>query len=180
MVSGSAVARDFDGGCAGEGWRGLGGAEGQSECGGAVAVAIGGVGGAKGDLAGRCDDFLNTVEILADSVVGRDEEGASFERSAEVGEEFVFKGRCEMAEFDAAGRGQIFRSKAMGVFRAEMRAAEFVREEIAEANAGTCVVETGATDAGETRAKKFELGGGGEAIEDENLTSEEEPLSIEH
>ena len=61
----------------------------------------------------------------------------------------------------------------MGVFRAEMRAAEFVREEIAEADAGACVIETGATDAGETRTKNFELGGSGHILKAQDLASEE-------
>jgi hypothetical protein len=68
----------------------------------------------------------------------------------------------------------------MGVFRAEMKVTEFMSEEIAEADAGTCVVDASATDTSETRTKNFELGGGGEAIEDKNLSGEENPLSIEH
>src|SRR3954469_6924615 len=80
-----------------------GGSQGEGQGGAAVGMAVPGLGGAVGDLAGGGDDAVDGVEVFADFAGNGDEDFLFLERGAEAGEEFAFQLRRELAEFDFAG-----------------------------------------------------------------------------
>lgn len=119
-----------------------------------VGVAVGGGNRAIADLAILADDPLDGVEIFTNF--------AFLQGGAESGEEFGFKRGGELAEFDFAvfvARGAPF--------------TEFAGEVIAEADACTGVVGTDQATALKARAENFDLFGGGEVLDGENLSGDE-------
>jgi hypothetical protein len=90
------------------------------------------------------------MEVLADVAGDGDEEFAGFEGGGEAREEFSFEGAGEGAEFDAMWT-------------------EFAVKEIAQADAGTGIVEADATAEFEARAEDFELFRGRKVFEAEDL-----------
>jgi hypothetical protein len=125
----------------------------QSERGGAVAMAIGGAGGAVADRAGVGDDAVNGMEVFADLGGFGDEDAAALEGGAEFDEDFFLERGSESAEFDFA--------------------AEFLDERVAEADASAGVIDTDFARELDARAECFDLGGSGGAAEDEDFASEE-------
>jgi hypothetical protein len=81
-----------------------GGAKGQGQSGGAVAMAIGAVRRAIGDLTRLGDGALDGVQIFADFPADRNAQEALFERGAEAREEFGFQGGGELAELQTGLR----------------------------------------------------------------------------
>src|SRR5688572_14276341 len=92
-------------------WRILRGAQGQSKGGAAVAVAVGGVSGAVGDVASRGHEPVDAVKVIADRRVARDEDTTAFEGRPQCGEKLVLEGIGELAEFNSAiigvGRSEV-------------------------------------------------------------------------
>ena len=133
-------------------------------------MAIGGVGRAVADLPVAAHETLDAMEIFADGAAVGNSHPAAFERGAERREEFLLERGGEMAEFDPAGVE--LRSETMAEFGADLFGTEFVREEVAKTDTRAGVIDAGAADTGDARAQELELGGGGEAVEHENLSCE--------
>ena len=148
---------------------GFRGAQGESEGGAAIGMAISGVRGAEIELAVGGDDSLDGVKVFANGGGDGDGHDPALKRGAEVREEFVLQPGGEGAEFDAAGRArQEPRATRRNVF------AELSDQQVAQADAGAGVIEANAPRAIDAWDELLELVRGGDVLEDEDFASDED------
>ena len=121
-------------------------------------MAVAGLAGAVGDLAGGGDDAVDGVEVFADFAGGWDQDFLFLEGGAEAGEEFAFERRCELAEFDFSG-----------AMVSRVPFAEFLDEVIAEADAAAGVIDGGAASEFEEWAELLDLLRGGHVAQGQDM-----------
>jgi len=121
------------------------------------------------------DDAVDGMEVFADVGGMWDGQETAFEGGTEVGKEFAFELLGKGAEFDAAASGR----RGHGRGRGRNEFTELLNEDVAEADAGACVIEADAAGKIDARRERFNLLRGGGVAEDEDFAGEVGELMID-
>lgn len=135
-----------------------GGAQREGEGCAAIAVAVGIVCRAIGNVSVAGNDAADVVEVFANGWIDRDAQFALLESDAEFGKEFELEVLSELAEFD-------FAVAMLG----RIVGPEIASEKVAKADAGAGVVQADALGSDEARTKNFDLIGGVHFFENEDF-----------